>query len=143
MSRSPALMRSQACRGRRSARRRGAVAEKKFVPAGVGSNIPLFPHIPRNRRPDPAGLGKEGKSSAASAQSEAICVWCWSASESGPTHEKPEAERYAGLGNYGSLVALKGTTVSKPKRVLAEWARLLERSHASPLASECRRHERG
>src|SRR3954467_15403827 len=50
-----------------------------------------------------------------------------------PTHEKPGAERYAGLGNYGSLLALEGTTVSKPRRVLAEWARLPERSHASPL----------
>jgi hypothetical protein len=41
-------------------------------------------------------------------------------SSPGPTHEKPEAQYYAGAGNYESLLALKKMTVSKPRCVVAE-----------------------
>ena len=44
-----------------SAPRQGALTEKKFAPARTDQNIPPFPHIPRNGRPDQAGSGKVGK----------------------------------------------------------------------------------
>jgi hypothetical protein len=41
---------------------------------------------------------------------------------SGPTHEKPEAERYAGSSNYETLLALRRTTIFKLRLVFAERA---------------------
>src|SRR3954453_21259787 len=51
----------------------------------------------------------------------------------GATHEKPEADHYARFNNFESSPTPRGARISKPRRVVAEWARLLERSHASPL----------
>jgi len=42
----------------------------------------------------------------------------------GFTHEVPEVERYACVGNCKSSLALSGATISKPRHVIAERAQL-------------------
>jgi hypothetical protein len=69
VSTSKAVREYRACRGEVSAPEQGALAEKKFAPAGTEPSIPRIPHIPRKGRPNPAGagnVGKEGKHAAAS-----------------------------------------------------------------------------
>jgi hypothetical protein len=56
--------------------------------------------------------------------------------ELGATHEKPKTEPDTRFGSCESSPALRGVAVPKPRRIVAEGAKLLERSYALPLKGE-------